>query len=328
MKHIKIGTSKLHIDNLNVLTFPNVWTTSCGKAKMYDTEDYMPAIVEGVFSPFADFSIELVVSNPRFPVGNSLVQNVLGDVQLCVGRQNKSLNSAWLNTQAKKLGLKNFRHLDTSNSTRTFIPEFGKRYIVKPELGARSLGQVIFDPSVTTLSSIMNAISEEKEMVTEYLQALPGKPVYVPGDECLEHEGIHSLKEGAYTQEYVPNILNEYRVIINHRGEVDYSILRERTEHGSVSGDTVATASGAKQSITTAMYCLPPELQVHAPEINRLLRQASFELYAFDFFTTTDGQWGVFEFAPQCGTAAVPDGYIQRQAMLYVERLCRQVGLL
>ncbi len=328
MKHLKIGTSKNHIDSLNVLTFPNVWTTSCGDAKMHDTEDYQPSIVEGVFSPFADFSIELVVSNPRFPVGNALVQNVLGDVQLCVSRQNKSLNSAWLNTQAKKLGLKHFRHLDTSNSTRTFIPQFGKRYIVKPELGARALGQVIFDPAVTTLSSIANCIASDEKDVVAQLLTLPGSPVYVAGDENEEHEAVRTLKEGAYTQEYVPNIQSEYRVIINHKAEIGYSILRERTEHGQLMGDTVATASGAKQSIADAQYCIPHELKVHEAEIHQLLSQASFELYAFDFFTTTDGKWGIFEFAPQCGTAAVPDGFIQREAMQYVEKLCREVGLL
>ncbi len=328
MKHIKIGTSKENIDSVNVLTFPNVWVTSCGNAKMYDTEDYQPSIVDGVFSPFADFSIEFVVANTRYGVGNVLLENVLGVVQLCVCRQNKSINSAWLNTQAKKLRLKNFKHLDTSNSNRTFIPEFGKRYIVKPELGARSLGQVIYDPAETTLSSIINAINGEEKDAVQALQALPGSPVYVAGEENTEHEAIRTLKEGSYTQEYVPNVKDEYRVILNHKGEVGYSILRERTQHGRVASDDVATASGAKQSIGLATYCLPAELKVHEAEIMQMLSAANFELYAFDFFTTTDGKWGIFEFAPQCGTAAVPDGFIPREAKLYVEKLCREVGLL
>lgn len=328
MKHIKIGTNKESLDSLNILTFPNVWISTCGGARFCDTEDYQPSIIDGVFSPYADFSIELVVANPRYPVGNALIENVLGDVQLCVGRHNKSINSAWLNTQAKKLGLENFRHLDTSNSNRTFIPQFGKRYIVKPELGARSLGQVIYDPSETTLSSILNCIAADEQEAAKQILALPGAPVYVAGDENTEHEGIRSLKEGSYSQEYVPNVENEYRVILKHKGEVGYSILRERTKHGQVSSDTVATASGAKQAIGDATYCLPPELKVHESEITRLLDAANFELYAFDFFTTADGKWGIFEFAPQCGTAAVPDGFIQQEAKLYVEALCRKVGLL
>lgn len=330
MKQIKIGTSKNAIGQINILSIPNVWTTSCGGAKVFDTEDYMPGIVNGVFSPYADLSLELIVSDARYPVGNGIFRGVTDVPTLVVSRQNKSLNSAWLNTQASRLGLKNFRFLETCNSDRSFEPTVGKHYIVKPELGARSLGQVIFNPEVTTLSAINNCIAEHtKENLAQQLVQLPGFPVYVSGDENEEHDGCQTLKEQSlFNQEYVPDIDKEFRVIMNHRNEVGYCIERERTVHNDSGKVTVATASGAKRSITTATYCLPPALKAHEAEINQLLSRGSFELYAFDFFTTVSGQWGVFEFAPQCGTGAVPDGFLPREAKLYIERICKTVGLL
>lgn len=231
--------------------------------------------------------------------------------------------------------------------------------IKRPLNGARGIGQLVFDSKVTTLDSINAAqfffegldkepttikhsqgeveeIDTSKELPTSesaigaYNQRFnnfltdhtKGAVWYSEGDR-RKGEGYQLFREGSFLQEYVTDVISEYRFIVGGCNEVSYVLERERRDYGKVGKTVLASATGSKRGPDKS-YASMIEAGIPASVMQgfkHLLNNYDFSLFSFDVFLTADGKWGIFEFSNEFGSLSVPNGFINREARAFIRRI-------
>lgn len=224
-------------------------------------------------------------------------------------------------------------------------------YLIKPTDGARGIGQVLvrnqgypveqqIDP-ITVMNQILNHRNDDG-VVVEYsdddpvgdgirkLQEVFGDRIqYQTHGENYPGEGLGKLRSGnVYLQEYVPNIVTEYRVLTNYAGDLVY--IQERVRRGK----------GYQQAIGSG-------LSNGKEVVNHNHREAIAELLAemvgwcgkrveggkcsllggmsFDFYITTEGDVGLLEMSTQYGYMGVPRGIVSEIQQQYIVALIDDV---
>ena len=60
-------------------------------------------------------------------------------------------------------------------------------------------------------------------------------------------------------------------------------------------------------------------------QVITLLSNMKIPLHSVDLFVTEDGKWGIFEYAYEFGTKAVPTEQLQLEAMKYVASIAKLI---
>lgn len=213
----------------------------------------------------------------------------------------------------------NFKYLQTVNSKDTNRKEItSKRLIFKPNYGARSVGMIVIDQTLTNPYSVFSAISKSntKKDLENILKNMPCKPSLYKGYEREKDEGFKSIKEDSICQEFVENVKDEFRIITGYNGMPVISILRKRIK-ASEDKDSHQVPSPLQDIFS------PNDLEKLYPEINsellKLFSKILFPIHSFDIFVTEDGKWGIFEFSPDFSSIDYPPGLLITEAKKFLE---------
>jgi hypothetical protein len=245
----------------------------------------------------------------------------------------KSTQNRLLNAYAKSMGLKNYHNvINISRDYGEIDPS--KSYILKPQFGARGIGQLRFKGHEITMDGLKRAINKisnagnsddgvkeagyrtkiAEEVFSEYLN----RPVTFNSEmEQDPDEGINILLSGWCVTEQIPNIKNEYRIIINGTStDICYGIKRGIY----IKDGCHAQATGSTEPMNEAFQGVekfPENSKKIAQEIKDFIKYIYAPLHSLDIFITEDGKWGVLEISPNFGGVAVPDRWIREAAMSF-----------
>lgn len=194
---------------------------------------------------------------------------------------------------------------NNSNIAVPYVPE--GIYVVRPENGARSVGQLIIDTSKCELHHALGDYS------TSWFESdhkpKPGV-LPIPGNANGDGEPAAMLKDGYFVQRKVEKIDREFRVIIGITGEIEYifSRLRAHTKandmeyaHVSIERDLLVYNRLTGDTTEMARKALGVSENVYG-EIVATLRRLDLHCNSVDLFTCFDSghvSWGIFEFCNQ-----------------------------
>lgn len=272
--------------------------------------------------------------------GNTLLQTGIYTV-LYRSRLPKPYQGLYINSIAEKKKdlLPHLKPIKTWRSHKSGTGIDGK-VIIRPQLGACSIGLIVLDTKVTSIGSVNRLIIEgdfqagatptsTNLTIKKKFEELPGSPVYCSEGDTVPLQGMTLLKERYFIQEYVDNIKTEYRIIIGADNRPVYAIQRERYVYGQLDGTDLAygrsKAVGVGNSFPTLREAGIPDYVEE--EFNHLLQSADFALHSFDLFLTDDGQWGVFEFSNEYGVESVPHDLTIQEARTYIENIIERVSM-
>lgn len=285
----------------------------------------------------------------------------VGDGDMSFMRLMKSYQHAWLNRSLDELQTEQIVYypIPTWSSPLTAALDCSKRYLLKPELGARSMANIFFDAGKVTLDKLelafkdvidnYTAIDSEstetrplKKTIEGCLEALNSTGMvadFVKGWEHYDGEALHliaghnSFFSRSCLQEHVVGIEDEYRFITGHDGSVSVVCPRVRTCVSTLD-DTkpyLSIATGTETSLRsviltktwdTGSFQSAKEMSVICT-IAAAIRTLNLPLHSFDIFVGKDQTgmpfWGIFEFSPEFGMQAIPLKVIQDEAKLFVE---------
>lgn len=177
------------------------------------------------------------------------------------------------------------------------------KWIVRPNNGARSIGQVIIDADVVPFNKAIHSISEKLFSGDE--QPIEGVTVYC-GNEFVSNESFNQLAQGFFIQQVQPDIIDEYRIIVGMGGDVDLIMKRPRGEVGKGTVKYSCVNSNDDYTVWDTASTHSPQSVFNKSEVYTefvaMVKALGIENNSFDLFeTTVDGkiQWGVFEFCNQ-----------------------------
>lgn len=248
-------------------------------------------------------------------------------------RQTKPLQNFALNYAAKQTGCRNYEPV--INLGDGFAGTFkGKDYILKPENGARGIGQLKLNSNEASIDGIRRAIaalrvvrnnSPDKfntELAEKEFSALLKREVkFQTKREHAPNEGIGELVSNWCVTEHIPNILEEYRLIVNYDSTgICYGIKRDTFVNEN---DGHIQATGSEGNLTDTFQDFT-ETDIPLSIINNLrnlLAKLYVPLHAFDLFLTKEGTWGIFEISPDFGGVAVPGYLIENECKKFVSSI-------
>ena len=129
---------------------------------------------------------------------------------------------------------------------------------------------------------------------------------------------------------YIPNVAKEYRIITGHDSKPIYVIERKRVN--SIEDSDSYQEIVYLQAQSDEVYKSKRTLQgagISASiesQVVILLSTMKIPLHSVDLFVTEDGKWGIFEYAYEFGTKAVPTELLRDEAMKYVASVAKFVN--
>ena len=204
--------------------------------------------------------------------------------------------------------------------------DLGRYVVIKPEDGARGIGQYVVDTKRTKIATVLTAIKDGLLPNADAIAEMYGDTVFLATDkEKDENEGAEVIvSQGYIAQSVIPDIVAECRVLISPAGPNVY--LDRTIRNKSKGGVTYSQATGADADSGKAVTRLEhtqfnkhiPEIgrDTYIAEINNFLYEMSLDVCPFgsvDLFITREGKWGIFEYCNQFGTI----GYQPRQMSDY-----------
>lgn len=345
-------------------TLPNYWISKnpiLRSAEIHITKSAPEVqVVDGQLIGGADLTIsghhQSTISKGNIPF--RLLES--GDVGFM--RLMKSYQHAWLNSNLELLQTQELTYypIPTWSNPLTAALDCSKRYLLKPELGARGMANIFFDAgsvtleklevafkdvinNYTTIDSETSETTPSKKTIDSCLEALnsTGKVAdFVKGWEQYDGEalrliaGQNSFFSQSCLQEHVVGIEDEYRFITGYDGSVSVVCPRTRT-CVSVLDDTkpnLSIATGAQTSLRSVLLTKTWDTgsfqsakeMVEISTIAAAISNLKLPLHSFDIFVGKDQTgmqfWGIFEFSPEFGMQAIPLKVIQQEAKLFVER--------
>lgn len=260
---------------------------------------------EAVLDPIVDYSRTYVVQLPRYD--KRLQQKMLFKAA-------KDLYpDKW---QGEQHGFVSLRTMDIND--RKAISIFHKcRVVAKSPNGARSMGMIVIDfnkigyvKAMTKLKGIIEAAHDRDE---EAMLKVANHPAFeiIKGTQNHDKEYLQYIAEINMIQEVVEDVIEEYRILTNHHGEIIWAQPRERKGNGFL------TASGADGSVDI-IYSPGPFMENNPliyKQLTDLIKTCRLNMNSLDLFINKDGNWGLFEFSNQWGIAGVnPEFAIDMQA--------------
>ena len=204
-------------------------------------------------------------------------------------------------------------------------------WVMKPNNGARGIGHIVFDTAKVSTTKVNEAIqkaSSGKELVKELTEDQTKRDaLFYEGQPHQHDEGFSQLKASRAFFKYIPNIAKEYRVITGHDSKPIYVIERKRVN--SIEDSDSYQEIVYLQAQSDEVYKSKRTLQgagISASiesQVVILLSTMKIPLHSVDLFVTEDGKWGIFEYAYEFGTKAVPAELLRDGAMKYVASVAK-----
>ena len=237
----------------------------------------------------------------------------------------KSRQNAYLNAIAKKVGAANYRSLAVYD--RTSYKQISKPglYIVKPELGARAIGQIVFEYPEVTPSAIEQLIlgNHTLDGFLDQLKKRNLKAQYHSPRDHSKDEGYAILREARLYSEYLTNVSNEYRLTTGADSSAMYCTPRYiKTVSDSDQAITVKQATVIGDGSLGPTYRFQ-SISIDQPtrdEINSVLNEAQLPLHSIDLFFTSDGKWGIFEYSTSFCCIKIPSDYVAGEIKEFIHR--------
>lgn len=230
-------------------------------------------------------------------------------VVLKLKRFDKLTQQVRLFQATRGLGLTDYicrRCSNTRDVDRVVLPP--KSIILKPLYGARSLSMVKIEAERSQQLDVAIAViavfkEYEPEDINKGLELVANKyRCRISLRPCNEHfsgESLNKLsKSQFYMDEFIPDIEEEYRLLVNAKNELVY-IQRRNIEE--IDGDTLV--SGVSCGSILQVDELPPKV---AEELLKLIATGVLANNSCDLFITREKKWGIFEYQPQFGTSGIP----------------------
>lgn len=267
-----------------------------------DDTRYVISTTGSADTTFHDVLVRAMVSErPIEPF--KMGKDVMGKPYAIFNRMNKHSQQLVLDRYAKIANVSNYRHIDTIRQKEFNSIRLGAvDLIIKPDNGARSVGQIIITYAMGAPHGIYELVissAGEQEFIDALNNNYPNV-VYLKGDARYEGEGYHLLKQGMICQERVMKIADEFRIITDESGMDCISIKRRREVVDSETPDYAIPSKIPSAIDYSALEDSYPKVQA---ELRKLLRALRMPFHSLDVFVTSAGQWGVFEFSPDFSSA-------------------------
>jgi hypothetical protein len=180
------------------------------------------------------------------------------------------------------------------------------KYVIKPNHGARGIGQMKIDTNRASMSDVCSLIvyHENEDDFRKSIEIYGDAVQFAQGKENHPGEGYKVLRSQTAVVQTAIKIKNEYRVITDARGMPKYYQLRTRQLNGDLGAHLQATGSGGLGNLTDADDVFRNIRQLNAFE--NLCSTVIGPLKSIDLFTAPDGTWGVIEYCNQFGTTGIP----------------------
>lgn len=273
-------------------------------------------------------------------------------------RQCKSIQTALFNSTAAKLKLKHHRHLNCWQHAADVAFDQHGLFLVRPEAGARGIGQVVFHSKEITpvaldviISQVYSSTNEKSQEVTPRIETEPVEDVletssdkeqkftkalwhrapsavFSSSRDRMQDEGLMVLFSARCFSEYVTDIKQEFRLLTGATGQVCYVLERDRKVVGSLYNTNVAIGCGNEESADAALVALEQingMSVVVCNEIRAMLKELNAPLQSFDLYLTHSGKWGFWETSPEFGCEAVPPYIVKEEAMRFIENVCATI---
>lgn len=199
------------------------------------------------------------------------------------------------------------------------IPNHISKVVIKGQLGARGIGQLVVNLATAPLAGVLTEISRSvnKPLVEENgIKVSKSKPedvlskfvglTYNTDGEISEGEGWQHFKDkNVFIQEYVNFISNEYRVL-RYPGDGCIYICERPINGGSKDFPQAGTATD-RMLINGGYLRKLDNFPLYnnftasmAREIKLMIESiGDSSIGSFDIFVTEHGEWGIFEFSNQ-----------------------------
>lgn len=325
---------------------PPQWIAGDTKTRIVVTND-VRYVIEADNSITKNSDLTILTEGANFISGggthanerrNNAHMTEYADGMIYQSRETKIAMTLRMAAIARRLGLKNFispriystQFADKRNST--FGPEIAGRVVVKPTDGARGIGQIVADMDKVTPAALMILIksADDKENFLSNIEALAPHVEYHIGHGELE-EGLTSLVEqGFFVQQQVPDVSEEFRLILDKDSTVAMSFKRKRDLKPL---DPERNAFEYKQATGVTYFreetkpCGEYALSIHREEIEMLLKELNIPLNSVDLFFTSSGKWGIFEYCPQFGTEGIDQQIMEPFLRQQIEKLLGIVSI-
>lgn len=213
--------------------------------------------------------------------------------------------------------------MDTSH-----YPKLSGKVIVKPENGTRGECHVVVDCdllSPVVIGIAINAFGDKEEMA-KLMSTYGGALSFHNG-----HSNPESRKHDVFAiQEYVPDVVNEYRIITTHDADVGLICHRTRDRTQIVDCDVKSSymqATGITHDKTqmSVVDATLPDAPVPSfyDEVRAVTKALGCRLGSLDIYITSEGKWGIFEYSNEYGTMGIPAEVSRRFIRTQVEQLAQ-----
>lgn len=218
-------------------------------------------------------------------------------------RLSKAAQSVLFLKIAQKLKLRLFKTVSHWHGGVDLAIPFNK-YIVKPNHGARGIGQVLVKDDLSPVA-LCEEILRYGSTATTLKEKFP-EVILNTGTERRENEGLESIRnQGMTICEYIEDVKSEYRLLVSN-GKVIHAIKRTfKTESDFKQATGVRKKLVEKESDISQFAGLDTIMpKKYTKEIEAFVAEIGEGLYSFDIFITKRHQWGCFEFSNEFGTSA------------------------
>lgn len=196
------------------------------------------------------------------------------------------------------------------NGSRSF-PNVTGKVVIKPQDGARGIGQFVVDTSHVNLHQFNKKLDKylttdhSDEAFKKFLDGFNDHVTYYSRDEDTPGEGLQCLKtQGGIVQSFIPNVSAEYRVIT---GADSRPVYFQRRQMRDVESAYPQATGGGDVIDVSANRDNPFDTDMQAKKLFDYLCQTVIgPLNSIDLFITNDGHWGIFEYCNQFGVSGIP----------------------
>lgn len=194
--------------------------------------------------------------------------------------------------------------------TQNFGVPTGAKVVIKPVHGARGIGQFLIDTNKVPFKVVHELVYRynqgniDKENLFNELEPWGNGVIYSKGTEKREDEGLEMLRGEYMIQEYISDLIAEYRLITDYKGDIVYCqrrTLKEKTPgYAQAIGSEVLT--NERDDIVSDFLSMQ-----FATEIKSFIKATIGPMNSVDLFYTKNKKWGIFEHCNQFGMMGIPD---------------------
>ena len=307
----------------NYLTCPPSFETRSGIRVIVHTD---PAEVTSASTIYKNYDI-LINANAN---NSNMTEDIINIVRLGKVQQATTLTNVYKKLD-ESIRIKNvmtwgFRENFISAPAPTSLGI--NKLVVKPAHGARGIFQSVFNPTKISVASVFSWYKKSKD----FDDWISSKPEYVEISGIDKPTGIdkgmfRDVVEELVLQEYVEDIMTEYRVVFRYNPK-DNSFIAYCQTRAIEGTETFKQAIGSKESPETCGLLKTGPLYDF---VHGVLQHLNTPFGSIDVFQTIDHKWGIFEYQGQHGVLGLGDvgsqmfkGYLEDVVEHYVDNKIKE----